>query len=188
MKSGRTRILFVIPVIFLGVLLAFMLNRPDSASIVESVDLEGISPDGELEKFVAHLFFGGMDQEYLTAEEWALVYSGSPSELGYKILEALLSGPRGNHVRTIPEETVIRAFYITKQGTAFVDLTGGIRENHPGGIKAEIFTIFSIVNSLILNIEEINAVKILIDGNEVRTLAGHMDLTMPLRAEMRLIR
>ena len=185
MRYGRIRLLLsVISVASLCTLLTFALvTRAE-----DSEQDEAVTAVGEKKKPVVHLYFGDMDQTYLTAEEWELVKSDSPSQLGYRILEALISGPRGAHVRTIPEKTEIRAFYLTDQGTAYVDLTGGIRENHPGGINAEMFTIFSIVNSLVLNVKEINTVKILIDGNEVRTLAGHMDLKTPLRAEMRLIR
>jgi hypothetical protein len=61
-------------------------------------------------------------------------------------------------------------------------------ENHPGGIKLELITIYSIVNSLILNIPAIDAVKILIGGREALTLAGHVDLRFPFKANMLLIR
>ena len=63
-----------------------------------------------------------------------------------------------------------------------------LKDNHPGGIGTEIMTIYSIVNSLVLNIPEIDAVKILIDGKESITLAGHIDLKFPLKADMLLIR
>jgi len=39
-----------------------------------------------------------------------------------------------------------------------------------------------------LNIPEIHAVKILIGGRESMTLAGHIDLRFPLKANMLLIR
>jgi len=45
-------------------------------------------------------------------------------------------------------------------------LSESVRENHPGGCKSELMTIYSIVNSLILNVSEIEAVKILIGGNQ----------------------
>jgi hypothetical protein len=49
-------------------------------------------------------------------------------------------------------------------------------------------TIFSIVNSLILNIPEVDAVKILIEGRESMTLAGHIDLRSSFKANLLLIR
>jgi hypothetical protein len=51
-----------------------------------------------------------------------------------------------------------------------------------------LLTIFSVVNSLILNVSEIDRVKILIDGSETSTLAGHINLQVPFKAHMLLIR
>ena len=69
-----------------------------------------------------------------------------------------------------------------------MDLAAGIGDLHPGGIKSELLTIYSIANSLILNVPEVEAVKILVNGNETATLAGHIDLQVPLKANMLLIR
>jgi hypothetical protein len=63
-----------------------------------------------------------------------------------------------------------------------------IKEKHPGGSRSELMTIYTIVNSLILNIPEIDAVKILIEGCESMTLAGHIDTRFPFKANMLLIR
>ncbi len=45
-----------------------------------------------------------------------------------------------------------------------------------------------MVNSLVLNVPEIERVQILIAGNEAPTLAGHIDLQLPVKANMLLIR
>jgi hypothetical protein len=52
-------------------------------------------------------------------------------------------------------------------GTAVVDFSTQLRENHPGSCRREQLTLFSVVNSLILNVSEIDRVKILIDGAEI---------------------
>ena len=77
---------------------------------------------------------------------------------------------------------------MTPDGTAYVDITAAVKDAHPGGIHSEQMTIFSIVNSLVLNVPEIDTVKILIDGREAMTLAGHVDLRHPFKANMLLIR
>jgi spore germination protein GerM len=135
-------------------------------------------------KSVVHLYFS--DRE--NAEERALIYSDNPAAFGKTIVEALMEGPRKGLVRTIPEQTTLRALFVAQDGTAYVDLSETIKDTFPGGIKVELFAIFSIVNSLILNIPEIDSVKILVGGNEAMTLAGHVELRFPFNANMLLIR
>ena len=50
-----------------------------------------------------------------------------------------------------------------------------------GGSLDEIFTVYSIVNTLTDNLPAIAAVQLLVDGHQVDTLAGHVDVRRPLR-------
>ena len=51
---------------------------------------------------------------------------------------------------------------------------------HSGGSLDELLTVYALVNALTTNIAEISGVQILVDGREVDTLAGHIDLRQPL--------
>jgi hypothetical protein len=143
---------------------------------------------GSSESFIVHIYFSDRKNTYLIAESRHILDPDDPIALGTQIIHALLKGPQKNLERTIPEQTRLKAFYIAPNSVAFVDLSGEARKNHPGGANSELLTIYSIVNSLILNIPEIEAVKLLIDGQEAPTLAGHIDLRLPLKANMLLIR
>ena len=96
--------------------------------------------------------------------------------------------PNGLWNERFPRGHVLRGFYILQNHTAYVDLSREIRDHHPGGAKSELMTIYSMVNSLILNIPEIETVKILVEGKEETTLAGHVDLRFPLQANMLFVR
>jgi spore germination protein GerM len=144
--------------------------------------------NGLSESLLVHLYFSDNDNLWLKAENRQLSGQNDPVALGTQIIQALLKGPQKTLVPTIPERTALNAFYVTQNSVAFVDLSEAVKENHSGGAKSELLTIYSIVNSLILNMNEIEAVKILIDGREVSTLAGHVDLRFPLKANMLLIR
>jgi hypothetical protein len=84
----------------------------------------------------------------------------------------------------VPVETKLRDVFITERGDAFVDLSSDIIAKHPGGSLDEIFTVYSLVNALTVNLPAITRVQILIDGKEVDTLAGHVDLRHPLSKNM----
>lgn len=137
---------------------------------------------------VAHLYFADKDSSFLVAERRVLRHAEGPTNFGRKIVEALINGPSDGYTRTIPQNTVLRALYITADGICYVDVSAAIKESHPGGVQSELLTLYSLVNSLILNIPEIKAVKILIDGHESMTLAGHIDVQDPIKANMLLIR
>jgi spore germination protein GerM len=142
----------------------------------------------DLDASVVHLYFSDKKNSFLIAEARNLGHSDNPAEFGKVIVEALVKGPRTGLMRTIPEGTTLNAFYITRDGTAYVDLSEKLSQARPGGVKSELFMIYSVVNSLILNVPEIDAVKILVAGRDAMTLAGHIDLRFPFKANMLLIR
>jgi len=71
--------------------------------------------------------------------------------------------------------------FLSDRNEAYVDLGGGIVQNHPGGSLNEALTVYAIVNALTTNLPEIDAVQLLIEGREVDTLRGHIDLRAPLQ-------
>ncbi|SVD22273.1 uncharacterized protein METZ01_LOCUS375127, partial [marine metagenome] len=103
------------------------------------------------------------------------------------ILEAQLSEPPAPLLSPIPDGTTLRAIYLTERGDTFVDLSEDILINHSGGSLEELFTVYAIVNALTTNIPAISAVQILVNGQEVDTLVGHVDLQRPLASDLRLV-
>ena len=61
-----------------------------------------------------------------------------------------------------------------------MDFSPEISTGHPGGSKAELLTVYTIVDALTVNLPAIKAVQLLVDGKAVETLAGHVDLRGPL--------
>ena len=72
-------------------------------------------------------------------------------------------------------------------GVAYVDLEPAA-QGYPGGARSELLAVFSIVNSLVLNVPQIERVRLLVRGAEQDTLAGHVALPEPLAADMLLVR
>lgn len=90
-------------------------------------------------------------------------------------------------VATIPAGTTLRGLFVSSRNEAFVDLDAAVRDTHPGGSMNELFTVYTIVNTITTNLPDVQAVQVLIDGREVDTLAGHVDLRRPLRKNEALI-
>jgi len=190
MGKKRHILYIVIAIIAVSAIYLIVHNRPEKSPRLNEFEknIPHVNPQ-QLDKKKIHLYFADKGNSFLIAEERTISQSPDPAEFGKTIIEALIKGPLEGLMRTIPVDTALSAFYVTQDGrTAYVDLTKEVKERHPGGIKTELITIYSIVNSLTLNISGIDAVKILIGGHESMTLAGHIDLRFPLKANMLLIR
>jgi Sporulation and spore germination len=82
----------------------------------------------------------------------------------------------------------LRALYIGADDTAYIDLTPGPQKYVRASAWEEQLAIYSLVNTLLQNFEEITQVKLLVDGREAQTLAGHMDLSRAFTKRMDLVR
>jgi hypothetical protein len=71
----------------------------------------------------------------------------------------------------------VRDVYIVDPGLAVIDLNSAFADGHRSGVLVEELTIASLIQTLTGNIPGINRVKILVDGKERPSLAGHVDLT-----------
>ena len=183
-------ILAAIGILFIGGAVSFLFQDANAQRTQVNREDAPYRPTGpaQSKKSAAHLYFAERDNYYLMSEQRIISHSGDSLDYARSIVEALIKGPQNSLVRTITANTKLRAIYIIPNGACYVDLSQAAGKDHPGGCNSELLTIYSIVNSLILNVPEIKRVKLLIDGKEVQTLAGHIDLVFPLEANMLLIR
>lgn len=106
-----------------------------------------------------------------------LKLSADPVERGKQLLNALIAGPGDSAKRTLPSGTTLLEFYLLPEGTAVADFSSLLSTNMPSGIQSEQMAVESIGDTLAANIPNLRRLKILIDGQEAKTLAGHIDLT-----------
>jgi spore germination protein GerM len=141
------------------------------------------APAVAVRKIAATLYYVADDGMALAPAQRDVPFAASVADQARAIVEAQLAVPAAATpplVSAIPPDVKLRDVYLTERGDAFVDLSGEIVSRHPGGSLDEIFTVYSIVNALTVNLPAITRVQILVDGKEVDTLAGHVDLRHPL--------
>ncbi len=131
-------------------------------------------------KITATFFYVAEDGVSLSSVQREVTFGELVSEQARHIIDAQVAAPPAPHVSAIPQGTKVRAVYVSEQGDAFVDVSGEASRNHTGGALDELFAVYAIVNALTVNLPAINRVQILVDGKEVDTLAGHVDLRQPL--------
>ncbi len=126
------------------------------------------------------LFFLSEQDGLLHGEEREIF---SNSSLIFEIkqtIEELLVGSDNGYISPFPPESRLREVFMTEGGIVYVDFSREIQDKHLSGARAEISTVYSVVNSLAINFESIKKVFILVDGNEKETLKGHVDISRPL--------
>ena len=99
------------------------------------------------------------------------------SERARAVLRALFGKySQGSSTHPIGAGADVRDVFLLAANTAIVDTSPAFADSHPSGVLVEELTIASIVNTLNANDPQITRVKILVDGKERDTLAGHADL------------
>jgi len=77
----------------------------------------------------------------------------------------------------LPAGSEVRGVYLVSPGLAVVDLNAGFADAHRSGVLVEELTVTSLIRTISYNTPDVLKVKILIDGKERDTLAGHADLS-----------
>jgi spore germination protein GerM len=143
---------------------------------------------GAERKIHATLYYVSDDGLSLVGVQREVPFGETVLDQARQIVAAQLAPAPDALVSAIPAATTLRGLYLTDRGDAFVDLSVEVRQQHTGGALDELFTVYSIVNALTTNLPAVARVQILIDGKEVDTLAGHVDLRHPLQKNLKWVR
>jgi hypothetical protein len=193
--NQRARLLLTVGGVLLTAALAWFLfvgverwrQRPTQAPAEETAGAPPAATESAppaAPRIKAHLFYVSNDGLRLKPEEREVLFGEDTAAQARRIIEAQLEPPAAPAVSAIPAGTTLKELFISERGEAYVNLSSEIVSNHPGGSIDEILTVYTIVNALTDNLPAIVAVQILIDGHEVDTLAGHVDLRRPLRKNL----
>ena len=137
------------------------------------------TPAAPVRKITATLFYVADDGMALAPAQREIPFGESVAEQARAIIEAQLA-PAAPQVSAIPPGVTLRDVFVTERGDAFISVSGEMTARHPGGSLLELFTVYTLVNALTVNLPAITRVQILVEGKEVDTLAGHVDLRHPL--------
>ena len=157
-------IIIVLILVGVGIWYFFFYNQNTQSEENQIIPEEEISEE-QMRQTIVSLYFYNNDTKSL-ASEGRLIDVKELLENPYKrLMELLIEGPQNTNLsKTIPDGTKVNKAEI-KGDILYLDLSKEFIENHAGGEEAESATIYSIVNAM-TNLTEVNAVKILIDGEE----------------------
>ena len=126
----------------------------------------------------AKMYWGSKSEEGpLMPVTVELALSSDPALRAKQVLNTLLAGPVAPEARTLPADAALLAFYLLPDGTGVADFSESMSTSIPSGIQSEQMAVDSITRTLEANVPQVRRLKILIHGQEMDTLAGHLDLT-----------
>jgi spore germination protein GerM len=128
------------------------------------------------------------DESGLAPATIQLALSKDPVLRAKQVINTLLAGPVDSDLRTLPPDTALLAFYLLPDGTAIADFSEALATSTPSGIQSEQLAVDSIARTLEANVPSAKRLKILIHGQEMDTLAGHVDLTQPFIVDTKAAR
>ena len=167
MKINKELIISIIIIlIIVGVAIwYFFFNDGNKQNEIREIIPEEEISEEQMRQTIVSLYFYNSNTKSLVPEGRLIDVKELIEEPYKKLMELLIEGPQNESLsKTIPEGTIINKIEL-KGDILYLDLSKEFVDNHSGGEEMESATIYSIVNTM-TNLTEVNAVKILIDGEE----------------------
>ncbi len=125
----------------------------------------------------ATLYFPSLNEGKIMSESRSITWAQADVDRVRQVVLALAEGSHQGYGRVLPPTTTVRAVFMASDGTAYVDLSNDILNDFEPGIQSETMAIYSMVDSITINIPSVKRVQFLLQGQQVETLDGHADLT-----------
>jgi hypothetical protein len=164
-------------------------SAPDGRSRPLSASPPPAPPPVPGEPLRLRLYFQAGEQFRLDEEGREISGGNGLGERVRACLEALARGPVAAWLRPLlPAGASIRHVFLDGHGRVYVDLAASVRADLAGkDSEGQRLAVFSIVNTLLANFDDLTAVQLLFEGSEGPRLAG-VDLRRPLQADLDLVR
>ncbi len=159
-------------------LYAWHMRKNAAAQPVAAVDTRPLAPpvSGPTERVV--LFVAHDDDGTLRGEPSQIPMPSGRQQRAEELLRALLSIYLDkNSPHRLGPGSDIRSVYLVDPGVAVIDVNSAFADTHRSGVLVEQLTVASFIQTISVNTPNLLRVKILVEGKERDTLAGHADLS-----------
>jgi Sporulation and spore germination len=149
-------------------------KQPESASTYA----RPVAPPATGATEQATLYVAYDDPGVVLPQATVIPLAGGRQQRAEELLRALMDVYTGKTTQhPLGPGADVRNVYLVDPGLAVIDLNTAFAAGHRSGILVEELTVVSLVETLTANIPGITRVKILVNGQERDTLAGHADLS-----------
>jgi len=159
-------------------LYAWRMRGRAAAGPIAAIDTRPVVPPAAGPTERVTLFVAYDDVGVLNAQAAQIPLPSVRQQRAEELLRALLAlylDKSSSH--PLPQRSDIRSVYLVDPGLAVIDINAAFADGHRSGVLSEELTVVSLIQTLSANIPGILKVKILVEGKERETLAGHADLS-----------
>lgn len=126
---------------------------------------------------VVALFIPNDSDGVLVRTDVSVSVPSDPSGRAREILRALVTACQAkDSTHPLPADADIKDVFLPSANLAVINTNAAFADGHRSGVLVEELTIAAIARTLAVNAPDIKQFKLLIDGKERETLAGHADL------------
>jgi Sporulation and spore germination len=154
------------------------MHKSASAMPVAASDARPVAPPIAGATELVTLFVAHDEDGTLRAQRAQIPLPSGRQQRAEELLRALLAlylDKLSPHV--LPAGAEVRSVFLVDPGLAVIDLNAAFADGHRSGVLVEELTIASLIHTISANIPGIVRVKILVDGRDRETLAGHADIS-----------
>lgn len=157
---------------------AWHMRKTVASTPVAAVDTRPLAPPVTGPSERVSLFVAHDEDGTLRAQSAQIPMPSGRQQRAEELLRALVSlylEKSSPHVLGSGSE--VRSVFLVDPGVAVIDLNAAFADTHRSGVLVEELTVTSLIHTISANTQGILRVKILVDGKERDTLAGHADLS-----------
>lgn len=191
-RIGQNRLLFGVVVIIFAIAAAagiYIWSLMRSSSVLPNTVVPGqpklAQPPRPDEPLTIVLYF---PLEGMLASGSVAVKRQPDGQSQARVILAAMLGDQRVAQTALLKDVRLRELYLDASGTAYVDLASVQQKEIRVSARDELIALYAVVNTLVQNIEEIKHVRVLLDGREAQTLAGHIDLSRAFSKRMDLVK
>ena len=132
------------------------------------------------------LYFASVDGQALVAETRDIAECQQDEDCLRDTVRALIAGSQGEFAAILPAQVTLND--VSVEGSLVnVDFSQELISAHPGGTQSELLTIYGLADTLAVNFPHLRQMRVLVDGEQVATLKGHVDLRQPINPDFSLV-
>jgi len=141
----------------------------------DTADNTGVNVAVTDDSITAKIFLPSDDGEGITVEERSIQNNPVPVRMAEVVVTEYLK-----RLKQGLKDTKLLGIYRDKRSIIYIDLSDEFRKNFSGDVRQEYALLKSLYETVTVNIQGTEDVRVLVDGKEVESVGGHFDTLYPL--------